>query len=153
MMTGDVVQGILREERKRKHATQQQIADFLGVDRSTYTYYETGKLRVPINVLNQLAAFYELPVSAFFSEPDHRIAFYSGGTSLEYAGRNGIADASAQGERAGASARSLTFEEQQLLSQLRARVCCEDAQTVLQSLVPEEICDGDLLAFFADPDL
>ena len=151
MMTGDVVQGVLREERKRKHATQQQIADFLGVDRSTYTYYETGKLRVPINVLNQLAAFYELPVSAFFSEPNRRIAFYSGASPD--AAQNEAAGASLAEGRVDASARSLTFEEQQLLSQLRARVCCEDAETVLQSLAPEEICDDDLLAFFADPDL
>ena len=31
--------------------TQQQMADFLGINRSSYTYYETGHTPLPINLL------------------------------------------------------------------------------------------------------
>jgi transcriptional regulator with XRE-family HTH domain len=33
----------LRELRNKSGYTQQQMADFLNISRSTYTYYETGK--------------------------------------------------------------------------------------------------------------
>lgn len=151
-MTGDIVQGALREERKRAHATQQQIADYLGVDRSTYTYYESGKLRVPISVLSRLATYYDLPVSVFFSEPNRRIDFYSGGPSAEQAPQKRSDVAGAADSGGAEQTRTLTFEERQLLSQLRARVCCEDSEAVLESLKTDEIYDDGVLTYFADPD-
>ena len=33
----------LRTLRKKFKLTQQEVADILGIDRSTYTFYETGK--------------------------------------------------------------------------------------------------------------
>ncbi len=150
-MTGDIVQGVLREERKRARATQRQIAEYLGVDRSTYTYYETGKLRVPIDVLSRLAAYYDVPVSIFFSEPNRRIDFYSGGASEKLSANKQTGAAAADGNGA-QQQRLLTFEERQLLSQLRARVCCEDSEAVLESLTPDEITDDGVLTYFADPD-
>ena len=40
--------------RKEAGFTQQQIAELLGLDRSTYSCYETGKVRVPLKKLQQL---------------------------------------------------------------------------------------------------
>ena len=51
--------------RKNAGLTQQQVADLLGVDRSTYTCYETGKVMVPISKLQQLAVIYNEDLNAF----------------------------------------------------------------------------------------
>ena len=38
--------------------TQKQIADLLSVDRSTYTYYETGRTRPTVDMLVKIAKVY-----------------------------------------------------------------------------------------------
>lgn len=45
----------LRAIRTMRGMTQQQVAEKLGVDRSTYTYYETGKTNVDVKTLLKLA--------------------------------------------------------------------------------------------------
>lgn len=50
-----------------KHGlTQRQVAEALGVDRSTYTYYELGKRMPNIVVVYQLARFYQVPIDSLF---------------------------------------------------------------------------------------
>lgn len=39
--------------------TQQQIADVLHIDRSTYTYWELGKVSPSIHRVTELVAFYQ----------------------------------------------------------------------------------------------
>ena len=51
---------IIRKLRKEKHLTQQQVADYLGVDRSTYAYYESGRSRLSIDLMVKLAHFYQV---------------------------------------------------------------------------------------------
>ena len=51
---------IIRKLRKEKGLTQQQVADHLGVDRSTYAYYESGRSKLNIDVIVQLAHFYQI---------------------------------------------------------------------------------------------
>ena len=52
----------LREIRKKFGYTQKEIADFLGVDRSTYTFYETGNTTPAIITLTKLAQFYGMTI-------------------------------------------------------------------------------------------
>ena len=40
--------------------TQQQVADRLKIERSTYTYYETGKTKPDINTLFKIAKVYNI---------------------------------------------------------------------------------------------
>lgn len=40
--------------------TQQQVADRLKIERSTYTYYETGKTKPDINTLIKIAKVYDI---------------------------------------------------------------------------------------------
>ena len=40
--------------------TQQQVADRLKIERSTYTYYETGKTKPDINTLIKIAKVYNI---------------------------------------------------------------------------------------------
>ena len=51
--------------RKEAGYTQQEIADLIGVERSTYACYETGKALIPINKLQLLAIIYHIGLEAF----------------------------------------------------------------------------------------
>lgn len=44
----------LRSARERKHLTQQQVADLLGIDKSTYCGYETGKRQPDVPKLKNI---------------------------------------------------------------------------------------------------
>ena len=48
--------------------SQQHLADALGVERSTYCGYETGRRKVNVETLLKLSEFYNLPMSAFLDE-------------------------------------------------------------------------------------
>lgn len=56
----------LKEFRKKMGFTQQDIADILGVERSTYTYYETGKTEIPTKKLHTLSKLYNIDINDFF---------------------------------------------------------------------------------------
>ena len=48
--------------REDKDLTQKQIAKILGVERSTYTGWETGKDTIPLRKLSQLCDFYNVSI-------------------------------------------------------------------------------------------
>lgn len=52
----------LKELRKQHRKTQQQIAEMLGVLRSTYGEYERGKIAPPMDKLQALAAYFSVSV-------------------------------------------------------------------------------------------
>lgn len=49
--------------RKQNKLSQQQLADVLGVSRSTYCSYETGRRTPNIDVLEKLSLFYHLSIN------------------------------------------------------------------------------------------
>ena len=51
----------LRNLREKKNVSQAEVANFLGIERTTYTAYESGKSR-PVRYLNQLAQYYNVSV-------------------------------------------------------------------------------------------
>jgi len=55
----------LRALRNEKGLTQQQVAGHLGVDRSTYAYYESGRTKVNTDIVVKLAHFYRVRYAAF----------------------------------------------------------------------------------------
>lgn len=50
----------IREIREDNSLTQQQIAEILHVGQRTYSDYETGKTRIPVDSLLRLAKYYDL---------------------------------------------------------------------------------------------
>ena len=50
----------LRILRENRSLTQQEVAQHIGVDRSTYSYYETGKSVPRLNKLIKLAHYYHV---------------------------------------------------------------------------------------------
>lgn len=57
----------IKKLRKEKKETQQQIADLLGVRRSTYGEYERGKILPPFNKIKILANHFNVSVDYFVS--------------------------------------------------------------------------------------
>lgn len=52
----------LKEIRENKDLTQNDIAEILNVDRSTYAGWETGKDTIPLRRLNKLSDYYEISI-------------------------------------------------------------------------------------------
>lgn len=50
----------IKELRKNSALTQKQIADVLGIDRSTYSYYENGKASPSLAVLMRIAKVFNV---------------------------------------------------------------------------------------------
>lgn len=60
----------LREIRKKQGLTQQNVADFLGLDRTTYTYYETGTICPSLGTFKKLSEMYRVSIAYLICETD-----------------------------------------------------------------------------------
>ncbi len=61
----------LRKIRKAHKLTQQDIANVLGVDRTTYTLYETGATNPPIETLEKLSSMYNATIGYILGKEDN----------------------------------------------------------------------------------
>ena len=52
----------IREIREDKSLTQQNIADLLHISQRTYSDYESGRTRIPIDSLLKLGKYYDVSV-------------------------------------------------------------------------------------------
>lgn len=50
----------IREIREDKSLTQQNIADLLHISQRTYSDYESGRTRIPVDSLLKLAMYYDV---------------------------------------------------------------------------------------------
>lgn len=70
--------------------TQQQVADRLKIERSTYTYYETGKTKPDINTLIKIAKVYNIKYTALLEgvedELEEAVADITSGAAEEEEG-------------------------------------------------------------------
>ena len=60
----------LKHFRTTSGLTQQQVADVLGLDRSTYAYYESGKTTPDIKSVNKLLKIFNISYYELMEEPD-----------------------------------------------------------------------------------
>lgn len=95
----------IRHARMSCGYTQQQIADYLGIKRSSYTYYETGHTPVPIELLPMLSVAFGVSTEWLMTA---KINFASGDEALP-----SVADSRLPGLA------KLTEEERTLLLMLR----------------------------------
>ena len=61
---------IIRRLRKERGLTQQQVAEHLNIDRSTYAYYESGRSRINIDIIVRLAHFYKVSYATIIGKPE-----------------------------------------------------------------------------------
>ena len=71
---------LLRELRKKNGLTQQHVADFLHIDRSTYAYYESGRTKINIDILLRLSRFFKVSLGSLVGEENYGIEQLSDGT-------------------------------------------------------------------------
>ena len=64
----------LKKIRKQYKMTQEDVAKFLGVSRSGYTYYETGKTVPSIETLKKLAVIYDTTIDNIVGVPGRKPA-------------------------------------------------------------------------------
>ena len=57
-----VISERIKAARKECKLTQQQVADVLGLDRSTYSYYELGHLKPSVEVIIKLSAIFNVDI-------------------------------------------------------------------------------------------
>ena len=62
----------LKKVRKEHKLTQQDIADVLGIDRSTYTFYETGKTSPSVQTLYKLSNIYNVSMGYLSGYEENR---------------------------------------------------------------------------------
>ena len=58
---------VMKRYRMEHNYTQKKVADYLGIDRTTYTKYETVR-KPEIDVIMKLAALYDISVDEFLAE-------------------------------------------------------------------------------------
>ena len=62
----------LRNLREDNDLTQQNLADYLGCNQTTYSRYETGETSVPIDILKRLAIFYDVSIDYLICLTDEK---------------------------------------------------------------------------------
>ena len=62
----------IRELREDNDIKQVQIADYLGVQQTTYSKYELGKINIPIESLIKIADFYGVSLDYLVGRDDIR---------------------------------------------------------------------------------
>lgn len=62
----------LKELRKQRGKTQQQMSETLGVLRSTYGEYERGKIAPPMDKLQALAAYFDVSIDYLIGNTNTR---------------------------------------------------------------------------------
>jgi transcriptional regulator with XRE-family HTH domain len=60
----------LKELRKAKNLKQQDLADFLSIAKSTYSYWETGKIEINNDNLFRLSDYYGVSIDYLLGKSD-----------------------------------------------------------------------------------
>lgn len=63
----------LKKLRQNIGYTQQQVADALSIERSTYTYYETGKTTPDINTIKKLSKIFNVSYDVLLNSEEDTI--------------------------------------------------------------------------------
>ena len=58
----------LRTIREKKNYSQQEVADFINIDRKTYINWESGKTDIKSSFIPKLAEFFKADIKEFFKE-------------------------------------------------------------------------------------
>lgn len=72
MKSYDLLSFNIKYLREKSGWTQQKIAKSLNIDRSTYTYYESGKTLPTIPLLIKLSEFFNVPCARFFQSQKYQ---------------------------------------------------------------------------------
>ena len=80
----------LRVLRTRQNISQQEIADFLGIDRKTYVNWETGETDIKSSYIPKLAEYLQVEVNELFKEKSSNIIINQHNSDNKDNSMNGI---------------------------------------------------------------
>jgi len=60
----------IKELRTKYNYTQDFISNYLGITRSLYSLYETGKRKIPVKLLSRLANLYNTSIDYIIEDTD-----------------------------------------------------------------------------------
>ena len=60
----------IRDLREDRDISQKEIAQYLNIKQNTYSRYETGDRAIPLDTMDQLAAFYNTSVDYLMGRTD-----------------------------------------------------------------------------------
>ena len=113
----------LRKFRKENGYSQSHIANVLGIERSTYTYYETGKTTPSISVLKLLAKIYNVSLMELLMDESQAGQLRDSSRSDSFDHIKYIYDLSADERLLVGIFRSATPEEQEEILQSANDIC------------------------------
>ncbi len=114
----------LRKYRMQAGFSQREVATILRMNRSTYTYYETGKTAPDPETLNRIAKIFGVPMETFFDAGEAPLKLSDSGQVRKRANKIKRPDPQRIGD--------LTTEEKQVIAFLRVK--CLSDESVLQAL-------------------
>ncbi|MDR0531832.1 MAG: helix-turn-helix domain-containing protein [Oscillospiraceae bacterium] len=112
---------LLRKLRKKNGLTQQQVADYLHLDRSTYAYYESGRTKINIDILIRLAHFFQVGLGLLVGE-EHPDELADGTDSDAFLINDSVSRFN-----------QLTREEQHLIILFRSGTAAQQKQVLAQA--------------------
>ena len=62
---------LIKQRRKERKMSQQELAALIGVSQSTLSRIETGELRVTLAFLSEVATALDLTIEALYQDKDH----------------------------------------------------------------------------------
>lgn len=65
----------IRELRKQKKMTQDEVSKRLGIGRTTYLGYENGKIGIPAKRLEELADLFEVSIDYISGKTEHKTIY------------------------------------------------------------------------------
>jgi DNA-binding XRE family transcriptional regulator len=80
----------LRAIRNRNNTSQQEVADFLGIDRKTYVSWEAGTVDIKSSYIPKLAKFLHVEINDLFREKSTGIVINQHNTDNKDNSINGI---------------------------------------------------------------
>lgn len=122
----------MRLIRKKNKYTQQQISDLLGIERSTYASYETGRNRPDIRVLSAFVKIFDVTVDYLVGiDPQKELEFFDRIANIK--------------RRQGETILSdLNKDERELLAMYR--ICSDDSKEKIKTFL-KDIKNEDLKNF------
>jgi len=80
----------LKKIRNRRNVSQQEVADFLGIDRKTYVNWESGSADIKSSFVPKLAEFLNVDINDLFREKPAKIIINQQNTDNKDNSINGI---------------------------------------------------------------
>lgn len=69
----NIISKAIKKLRKKRGYTQKQVADLLGLDRSTYSYYELGKIKPDVTTVMKLSEIFDVHYTTILEPEDRQI--------------------------------------------------------------------------------